>query len=157
MTLRLRLVLGLLVLLTVGLAIFGFRTYALLLALASTTGSTTSSLSSIPLVTGQLYREAGLAGGPYRRRRGRTPAAAGPPRPRVVPPARTASCARADGTVLAAAHHRRLDEHAPTPALAADLTPPATGSDLFTTGLDLGLGYVARRGDGVGARATRTW
>ena len=63
MTLRLRLVLGLLVLMTVGLAIFGFSTYALY-SRSEYDRLDAQLVNSIPLVTAQLYSEAGLAGGP---------------------------------------------------------------------------------------------
>ena len=136
MTLRLRLVLGLLVLMTVGLAIFGFGTYGFY-SRSQYDRLDDQLLSSIPLVTGQLYREAGLSGGPPAP--SRNPGGRPPAPPTVVPPGTYGQLRGADGTVLASLTTGGSTTTA-TPALAADLSPPATGTDLFTTGSTSGSG-----------------
>ena len=136
MTLRLRLVLGLLVLLTVGLAIFGFSTYALY-SRSEYDRLDAQLVNSIPLVTAQLYSEAGLAGGPYPNPTRPSNGGGRPPPPTLVPPGTYGELRAADGTVLAQVSNGNSTS---TPALAPDLTPPATGSDLFTTDSSSGSG-----------------
>ncbi len=114
MTLRLRLVLGLVALVTVGLAIFGVATYTLY-SRSEYQRLDDQVQASIPLVTGQLYQAAGMGSG----RAPSNDADAGPgghPRPPTfVPPSTYAELRSPTGS--RAEHHQPvgLDEPAGAP------------------------------------------
>ena len=150
MTLRLRLVLAVVALMTVGLAIFGVVTYELY-SRSEYSRLDDQLANSIPLVTNQLYDKAGLSGqpstptgeygggGPYQG--GRRPAP-----PPDVPPSTYAELRGPTGAVLSSV---QLIDQTSQPELPADLEVPATGSRVFTTGSVDGSGdwrvSVARR------------
>jgi two-component system OmpR family sensor kinase len=134
MTLRLRLVLALVALMTVGLAIFGIATYELY-SRSEYSRLDDQLANSIPLVTAQLYDKAGLSGqpgtptggyggGPY-------PGERRPAPPPDVPPSTYAELRGPTGEVLSSV---QLITQTSRPDLPADLDVPASGSRVFTTG-----------------------
>ncbi len=129
LTLRLRLVLALAALVVVGLTIFGVATYTLY-ARSELQRLDDQITASIPLVQGQLYEEAGLGDG----HRPEPDAGGGGTRPKpstVVSPSTYAELRDGQGNVLASI---TLSETGDAPDLPADVTAPATGTEMFTTG-----------------------
>jgi two-component system OmpR family sensor kinase len=149
MTLRLRLVLALAALVVVGLAVFGVATYTLY-SRAERQRLDDQLTASIPLVRGSLYDKAGLQGdyGPHDGDDGNAPQGRPKP-PTVVPPSTYAELRDASGTELSSI---QLVDSTDQPDLAADLTPPATGTSMFTTGSASGSGEwrVAVTASGTG-------
>src|SRR3954470_22118483 len=130
LTLRLRLVLALTVLVVVGLTVFGVATYTLY-ARSERQRLDDQITASIPLVQGQLYQQAGLSDG-HRPDDDDGGAGARPPKPSTVVPASTyAELRDPNGTVLSSI---RLSDTIDSPDLGADLTAPATGTTMLTTG-----------------------
>ena len=152
MTLRLRLVLALAALVVVGLAVFGVATYTLY-SRAELQRLDDQLTASIPLVRGSLYDKAGMQGddGPHDTSGDGSPAQGRPKPPTVVPPSTYAELRDASGTELSSI---QLVDSTDQPDLAADLTPPATGTAMFTTGSTSGSGEwrvaVASSGTGDG-------
>jgi two-component system OmpR family sensor kinase len=151
MTLRLKIVLALVALVAVGLVCFGVVTYALY-ARAQYDRLDDQLRNAIPLVSGQLYEQAGLEQGPMT---GQPPPNEHPGRgggpPVVVPPSAYGELRSAAGEVVTSV---ALSGSTDRPKLATDLTPPATGTELITTGSVEGGGQwraavtASTRGDG---------
>jgi two-component system OmpR family sensor kinase len=144
MTLRLRLVLGLVALLVVGLVVFGVTTYVFY-ARSEYRRLDERIRSSIPLVTGQLYASAGLEHGPF-------PGGGGPPTggdagggerppkpPVLVPPGTYAELRDSSGAVIPGGVIQVSDTTS-EPDLPPDLDVPAQGVRFFTTGSESGSG-----------------
>jgi two-component system, OmpR family, sensor kinase len=151
MTLRLRLVVGLVALATIGLAVFGLATYTLY-SRAEYQRLDDQVRSSIPLVEGQLYQAANLQDGPSRdgeADNGPTGDHRAPPT--FVPPSTYAELRDAAGAPLSSI---LLSDSTNRPDLPADLTAPDVGSRLFTTGSASGSGQwrvsVSKSGGGDG-------
>jgi two-component system OmpR family sensor kinase len=136
MTLRLRLVLALVLLTTVGLAVFGVATYSLY-ASAEYGRLDDQVRASVPVVTVELQRQAGFANvGPGDQDRGNGPGGGAPP-PVVVPPGTYAVLRDPSGTTLSAI---QLSDTSARPDIPAHLVAPGTGDRLFTTGSAVGSG-----------------
>ncbi len=137
-TLRLRLVVALVALATVGLAVFGVATYTLYSS-AEYQRLDDQIQSSIPLVEGQLYQSAGLqeGRGPTDGDQDNGPNSGRPKPPTFVPPGTYAQLRDPTGAELSTIF---LSDSTDEPDLPDDLTPPATGSRMFTTGSTSGSG-----------------
>jgi two-component system OmpR family sensor kinase len=150
MTLRLRLVLALVALVTVGLAIFGVATYVLY-ARSEYQRLDDQIQAFVPLVTGQLYQQAGLGEGHAPANDDNGGPGARPRPPTFVPPSTYAELRSPSGQVLATSTPSTSTS---VPDLPADLAAPATGSHLFTTGSETGSGQwrvsvtASNQGDG---------
>jgi len=135
MTLRLRLVLALVMLTFVGLAVFGVATYQLY-ASAEYERLDDQVRASVPIVTGELRRQAGFAAlPPGDADRPNRPG--GAPPPVIVPPGTYAELRDPTGTTLSAI---QLSETSARPDLPARVTAPAGEDRLFTTGSAVGSG-----------------
>jgi two-component system OmpR family sensor kinase len=136
MTLRLRLVLALVGLVTIGLAIFGVATYTLY-SRSQYQRLDDQIQTSVPLVTGQLYQQGGLASGHAPMDADGGPGGGHPRPPTVVPPTTYAELRSPTGAVLSTI---TLSSTTSVPDLPADLTAPPSGSHFFTTGSTTGSG-----------------
>ncbi len=141
MTLRLRLVLGIVVLVAAGLALFGVVTYSFY-ATSQYQRLDTQLKSSEPLVDQQLDQQAGLNGqsGPGAAREGPSgPPGPGPGGPSVVvPPGTYAELRSADGTVLS---RIQASSSSAQPRLPSPLPSPTPGGRIFTVGSTTGSGH----------------
>ena len=146
MTLRLRLVIGLLVLLTVGLASFGYATYALYRH-SEYQRLDAQIRTSEPIVDSQLDQQAGFGapGGPGFGPGGRGP---GGPLPSGPPLGTYAQLRSATGAILAT-----IATTSATPKLPGSYPLPGPGGRLFTVGSTSGSGhfrcFVVKSGDGT--------
>ena len=135
MTLRLRLVLALVLLTTVGLAVFGVATYSLY-ASAEYERLDDQVRASVPIVTGELQRQAGMVGvAPGDGDRGGGPG--GTPPPVVVPPGTYAELRDTTGGTLSAI---QLSDTSARPDIPKHLVATGRGDRLFTTGSAVGSG-----------------
>jgi two-component system OmpR family sensor kinase len=144
MTLRLRLVLGVVALVTAGLAVFGFVTYALY-SRSQYQRLDDEVRSSAPLVTSQLAEAAGLGGdqgGPKAPKHGGPGGEGGtggrrPPPPVRVPPGTYAELRDGTGTVLG---RIALSDSSTEPKLPADLHATDPHGRLFSAASVSGSG-----------------
>jgi two-component system, OmpR family, sensor kinase len=142
MTLRSRLVLAVVTLVAAGLAVFGVATYTLY-ARSEYQRLDERIRASIPLVTGQLYRNAGLdegAGQPGGNGPGSGSnggAGSHPAPPILVPPGTYAELRDSAGTFITSVQYSNSTSQ---PDLPAELDVPAHRARLFTTGSVEGSG-----------------
>jgi two-component system OmpR family sensor kinase len=147
MTLRLRLVLALVALVTAGLAVFGITTYVLY-ANSEYRRLDDRIQNSIPLVTGQLYDNAGIdhdggpggtgGGGPGDG--GPGPAGDGRPRPPVLVPSGTYAELRDSKGAVVPGGVIEVSSSSSQPDLPSDIAVPDQGNRFFTTGSETGSG-----------------
>ena len=145
MTLRLRLVIGLALLVTVGLAVFGFTTYSLY-SHSEYQRLDDQIRSSATVVTGQLCDSAGTACGPVPGHSGGNPSFGNPGGdgdgghggpPVVVPPGTYAELRDKSGKVLSTVQASDSEEQ---PKLAKNLKASGNEHRFFTTGSATGSG-----------------
>ena len=145
MTLRLRLVIGLALLVTVGLAVFGFTTYSLY-SHSEYQRLDDQIRSSATVVTGQLCESAGTACGPVPGHSGGNPSFGNPGGdgggghggpPVVVPPGTYAELRDKSGKVLSTV---QASDSAEQPKLAKNLKASGSEHRFFTTGSANGSG-----------------
>ncbi len=141
MTLRLRLVLGLVALVVVGLAVFGITTYVLY-ARSEYRRLDDRIRASVPLVTGQLYDNAGLDGGPGGPgdQPGEGGGAGGRPKPPILVPAGTYAELRSPSGAVVPGGVIQVSDTTSEPDLPDHLDVPAHGYRFFTTGSSQGSG-----------------
>jgi two-component system OmpR family sensor kinase len=136
-TLRIRLVLGLLALLTVGLVLFGVATYSFY-SRSQYKRLDDQVRSSQPLVSRQLDEAAGRGDGDGHERGGPGGGGRGPGGPQVfVPPGTYAELRGSDGAVIS---RIQLTTSTAQPKLPSKLTASGSSARLFTTGATSGSG-----------------